>query len=271
MVISAFGMCCGYYERIIQGEIGLPDFYARRYQKIWPFFALLCVLDIAISPGKAAFYEFLADLTLCFGLLPNANISVIGVGWFIGLVFVFYMLFPFFCFLLSTKKRAWISLGGAVVFNILCIDYFLDGNHVHETFVTRTNIVYCAMFFFAGGLIYLYRKELAGFSNRYKWITIAVCVFAIAFYYGVNRSVYTMLVVFSIMLISGIGVDGKSNRIVTYMSGISMEVYLCHMVVFRAIEKAQLHRIFSSEVLSYITAALSTIGGAVLHNFSESQ
>lgn len=76
------------------------------------FFALLCVLDIAISPGKAVFYEFLADLTLCFGLLPNANISVIGVGWFIGLVFVFYMLFPFFCFLLSTKKRAWISLGG---------------------------------------------------------------------------------------------------------------------------------------------------------------
>ena len=264
MVISAFGMCCGYYERMTRGEVGLSDFYGRRYQKIWPFFALLCVLDIAISPGKAALYEFLADLTLCFGLLPNANIRVIGVRWFIGVVFVFYMLFPFFCYLLSTKKKAWISFGGALLLNILCTNYFFDSNHVHESFAARTNIVYCAMFFFAGGLIYLYRNELAGTCKRYKWITIAACAIAVVFYYGVNRSVYTMLVLFSLMMICGIGMDGQANKIIVYMSSISMEVYLCHMVVYRAIEKARLLHVFSSGVLSYVTASVLTIGGAVL-------
>lgn len=113
MVLSAFGMCCGYYDRWTRREISLSDFYGRRYQKIWPFFALLCVVDVVISPGKTAVYELLANLTLCFGLLPHGGIAVIGVGWFIGVVFVFYMLFPFFCYLISSRKKAWMCLGGS--------------------------------------------------------------------------------------------------------------------------------------------------------------
>ena len=103
MVISGFSLCCGYYEKIVTGSIDLASFYAKRFSKVWPFFAVLCLLDFAISPSMNAFYELLADLTLCFGLIPNASISVIGVGWFLGLVFVFYLIFPFFCYLLSDK------------------------------------------------------------------------------------------------------------------------------------------------------------------------
>ena len=41
-----------------------------------------------------------------FGFLPNAGaLSVIGVGWFIGLVFVFYLCFPFFCTLQQTWRK----------------------------------------------------------------------------------------------------------------------------------------------------------------------
>lgn len=87
MMISGFSMCCGYYNRIISNEIAVGEFYGKRYRKIWPYFAALCLLDFAISPSLESLYETFADLTLCFGLLPNANISVIGVGWFIGVVF----------------------------------------------------------------------------------------------------------------------------------------------------------------------------------------
>ena len=109
MVISGFSMCCGYYEKVLGGNLDLGQFYAKRFAKAWPFFAAMCVLDFAMSPGLDTLCELLANLTLCFGLIPNANISVIGVGWFLGLVFVFYFLFPFLCGMLSNRKRAWMT------------------------------------------------------------------------------------------------------------------------------------------------------------------
>ena len=107
MMVSGFGMSCGYYQKIIDRKISVEDFYKKRYIKIWPYFALLCALDFVISPSKESLFEVFANLTLCQGLLPNAKISVIGVSWTLAVIFVFYMLFPFFCFLIGNKKRAW--------------------------------------------------------------------------------------------------------------------------------------------------------------------
>ncbi|WP_158223266.1 hypothetical protein [Fibrobacter sp. UWS1] len=47
-----------------------------------------------MKPSISELYQAFADLTLAFNLLPNPDISVIGVGWFLGLVFLFYMIFP---------------------------------------------------------------------------------------------------------------------------------------------------------------------------------
>ena len=37
MTVSAFGMCCGYYERTINNKISFSDFYEKRFRKILPF------------------------------------------------------------------------------------------------------------------------------------------------------------------------------------------------------------------------------------------
>ena len=89
MMVSGFGMCCGYYQKIIDQKISVEDFYRKRYIKIWPYFALLCALDFVISPSKKSLFEVFANLTLCQGLLPNAKISVIGVSWTLAVIFVF--------------------------------------------------------------------------------------------------------------------------------------------------------------------------------------
>lgn len=90
MVISAFGMCCGYYEKVLNNEISISEFYKRRFLKTLPFFGILVIIDLLMSPSVDSFAQAFADLTLLFGFLPNAgDIEVIGVGWFLGLVFVF--------------------------------------------------------------------------------------------------------------------------------------------------------------------------------------
>lgn len=266
MIISSFGMCCGYYNKILSNQISVGEFYNKRFAKIWPFFAFLSIVDVVLSPSREALYELFANLTLCFGLLPNANITVIGVGWFIGVAFVFYFLFPFFCYLLSDKRRAWFAFGVAFAYNVLCRIYFFDENHVAGSFTPRTSFLYCAVFFLAGGLIYLYKDQIVRFAEKWQWLLVLLCAVAIVGYYIIGNRIAVMLVTFSLVLICALGMKHKKileNPVSHFLSGISMEIYLCHMVMFRIIEKLHLIHLFTSELLSYVFAVLIIILGAI--------
>lgn len=37
LMISGFGMCCGYYEKFKRNEVVINDSYTKRYKKILPF------------------------------------------------------------------------------------------------------------------------------------------------------------------------------------------------------------------------------------------
>ncbi len=255
MVISGFSMCCGYYDRILNNKISVTEFYSKRYGKILPFFAFLCLIDIIISPSKEAIYECFANLTLCFGLLPDSNMSVIGVGWFLGLVFVFYLLFPYFCYLLADKRRAWIAFVVTLVFNYICTVYF-DAD--------RTNILYSGVFFMTGGLIYLYRDALGILSEKY-WYVIILCIVTVAvIFYTISSVTLVMVVLFGLILVYSLRISRGEckillNRFTKLISNICMEIYLSHMLVFRVIEKLGLKNIFKNEIISYVVSSLITV------------
>lgn len=180
MTVSAFGMCCGYYKKVLNNEINLSDFYSKRFKKILPFFACLVLLDVIISPSISSLYEAFADITLMFGFLPNAgDISVIGVGWFLGLIYLY-------------KDR-----------------------------IEKLNV-------YAVGLLLLA---------------------SIAFYYTIgNYSSYSLVVMCSLFLMFSI--IGKhpilENPITKFISNISFEIYLSHMVIFRLIEKVGINTIIGN-------------------------
>ena len=57
------------------------------------------------------------------------------------------------------------------------------------------------------------------------------------------------------------------NKAVRYLGRISMEVYLCHMVVYRFFEKLELIHVTGNEMTNYCMIALGTIVGAVIVAF----
>lgn len=242
MTVSAFGMCCGYYERIINNRISFSDFYGKRFKKILPFFGLLVLVDIVMSPSTDALYEAFADLTLLFGFLPHAgNISVIGVGWFLGLIFVFYICFPFFCVLMQNKRRAWMAFAVSLIYNFVCTVYF-D--------VERSNILYSGCYFMAGGLIYLYRNKIMKLN---RWIGLVAVGASIVFYYIMGGNTIGCMLISVCWLSYAIicaGTIQKSyfleNRVTKFISSISMEIYLSHMVIFRLVEKLGMNRIIGN-------------------------
>ncbi len=75
-----------------------------------------------------------------------------------------------------------------------------------------------------------------------------------------------MCVIFTCWLIYAIGTNTKvlNNKFTKFISDISMEIYLCHMVIFRLIEKIHLTVIFENNVVSYIFVSILTFGGSIL-------
>lgn len=262
MAVSAFSLCCGYYEQYINGSFSISSFYGRRFARLVPFFALLCLIDFISHPSFDSLYEVFANVTLCFGLLPNSSMSVVGVGWFIGLVFVFYIAFPFFCFLMGDKRRAWLALAIALIYNVVCRLYFFDANHVVVGYDFRSNILFCSVFFIVGGLVYLYRPAEAGRaanSIRFLLLAVAALSFAIVAVFGTNILLLLLFVV--ALLVYAVISEEPSwlvNKFTIFVSGISLEIYLCHMAVYRLLDK-----LLPMDQLPYAFALFLVLVGAV--------
>lgn len=268
MMISSYSMCCGYYDKMQTGELSMALFYEKRFKKIWPFFAMLVIIDLILQHDLKALVESFANLTLCFSLLPNPAIEVIGVGWFLGVVFLFYMLFPFFCCLLKNKKRAWGTFIISIIYHVVCVEYFFDGEHVIGRCEYR-NFLWCAMFFVVGGLIYMYRHTMIKCN---KILLLLIATISSLVYFSVDNiqegyyNNFWLLFTFSLWLIYAIITNGKVlvNPITKFLSGISMEIYLSHMLIFRVLEKLNLIYILGKGWMAYVMTVLLVLCGAIL-------
>ena len=80
----------------------------------------------------------------------------------------------------------------SLLYNFVCANYFEVG---------RTNILYSACFFLAGGLIYLYREEIAKLN---KWIALGVAGCTVVLYYLIGGNVMMCLLVSGTLLIYAI-------------------------------------------------------------------
>lgn len=218
--------------------------------------------------GYATFYEAFADLTLFFGFLPNSSIQIIGVGWTLGVIFAFYLLFPFFVYLLWTKRRAWFALVISLVLNYACAHYFLaDGASV------SCNIARWLCYFIAGGIIYLYREDIAKLIGKNLAVRLLSLLVVIALTVGwffcpsaigsFDISTLKTMLVFSAWLMYAISVKSVvlSNPVTKFISTISFEVYLAHMLVLRAVEMLGLVHIAGMGWGAYILTSLIVLVG----------
>lgn len=271
LMISGFGMFCGYYERFKSGSIDLNSFYTKRYKKLLPFFITLIVIDIVMDRSLDHIIEGFTEATLVFGLLPNNQPDVIGVSWTLGVIFLFYMLFPFVVYLCWNKRRAWITFGISIVLSLFCSFYYFTDKFVIEGFAARHNFLYCAPFFVGGGTAYLNREAIKGFVRRYRWAWLAGCVGLTTAWYFVpagSSGIWMLknLILFLPWLMYAISVDSKilSNKVMKYLSGISLELYLAQMVIFRVIEKVKCLYLFGHGWLSFVIVWVAVIVGLIV-------
>ena len=129
----------------------------------------------------------------------------------------------------------------------------------------RENILYSAIFFMAGGLIYLYRDELKRLKNN-RIVAVIILAITASAYYFLSQNDLVMAVFSVAIIIFAITTDGKlrENKLIKKLSSISFEIYLCHMVIYRVLEKLHFIHIFENDLLSYIFTSIGVICGSVI-------
>lgn len=269
--ISGFGMCFGYLDKFLIGEIDLETFYKRRYAKVLPFFGFLLLIAVIAEHSMAAVYEASVELVLLNGLLPNGETSVLGVCWTLGVIFLFYLLFPAYTVLMKTKKRAWLALFASLWIGFSCSRHLFGKGFVTESFIAGHSFIYCIPLFVGGGIVYLYRDGIKSFCGKHRRAALGLCVLVTALWYVLPDSDEVLcpkgLAVSCLWLAYAVGTESRllSSKPLRFISKISMEIYLAHMMIFRVLEKLNLLYIFGNSGaggwLSYITVFVLMLAG----------
>lgn len=269
-VISGFGMFYGYYEKIKYNQITLNEFYQRRFKKMWPFFSLLVISDMVYSwTGVQSMTEAFAEMTMVFAFLPGPSFSIMGVGWTLGVIFAFYLLFPFFCFCLWNSKRAFISFCVSLVYMFWRRYYFVvEGREI------LCNLLRWTPYFILGGLLYLFRKEIKSIVEKRKVLSLGIvwlflliwAVIGSRFKGTIGDDVITLFAS-ATLLCYAIGSDSKilSNVFTRFISKYSFEVYLLHMIIFRLISLMFGKYLFDTKnVMSFVLVYFLVVLGSVI-------
>ncbi|MDE6782264.1 MAG: acyltransferase [Paramuribaculum sp.] len=217
MIVSGFSVSYGYFDKIKHSTITPLQFYRKRYIRLLPFYSLLCLLDLALSPSWRSVAETFADITLTNGMIPNVEINVIGVGWFMGVVMLYYIFFPFIVFLQNNKLKALLTFAGSLLLVWIGLQY-ADGTSP----LNRRFILYCLPLFLSGGLIYLYLDKILKLSRlcHYTLLLLAITLSVLPFVTVHSEFIVliTSIVVFSswtIYAISSSRYAGKCNFLAT--------------------------------------------------------
>lgn len=274
LMISGFGMCVGYLQKFIDKQIDLETFYVKRYKRLLPYYIFLIVIALIVEPSVINFFDATIEITMIYGLLPNNALNLIGVGWTVGVIFLFYLIFPAYSVLLKSKKCAWISFCISLWIALICRLHYFSDYYVNALFTPRHSFLYCLPFFIFGGIVFLYKKQLRVFLDK-KILrfcaSLLMCGGVLLYFLSPNQvSSYDItfeknLILFGSILIYFVCVESKlmGSRILKFFGDMSMEIYLSHMFVFRAYEKLGILYKFGCGQLGYWIVCILVLAGVV--------
>ncbi|QDV44206.1 Acyltransferase family protein [Stieleria neptunia] len=243
------GLSFGYvYEKIKLDGRNLSSFWVKRYFRLVPLYAVVCVstICIAYARGKEGYSlsTILNNITLLFGVTDPDDYIPVG-GWSIGNEFSFYLIFPVLILVRRAGRLGAIGLAMFALFmSLLYSFHMLDGEETLSsqwpTYINPLNQVP----FFIGGLLIAptihWGKSISPHS-LVRMLTLLCLAFALI----PIDSPIAMVTGYRRILLSAITVSACAvafwcpktkfvtlNRILSLLGLCSYSIYLIHPLVY---------------------------------------
>ena len=163
----------------------------------------------------------------------------------------------------------------ANVLCFFCVTYFFSEKFLCFEAIPKS-FLYNAPFFAVGGVLFLYKDNIEERLNGKIWLCVLICIILTFLYWNSiewKYGYFKVLIISCVMtawLTFAIGCPNKvlHNKIIDYLSGISMEVYLSHMLSFRAVSMLHLSRYIQQPDLLYWSTCILTLAVAICFSHS---
>lgn len=260
-MLSSFSMMCGYAEAMWNNKYSLEKFYFNRLKKLLPAFYVALVIHVVLDYAagvKDTWYSIFGTGSLLYAFMPSHQESLVMAGWALGIEIIFYLLFPAFLVFVKNKKRVWITFVFSILLFISYNSYY--GVEINQDYI---NIVRQLIFFVAGAVIYHYIDYIVKLNKRGKIIFAVVCLgievlcFAAWGHSYVNGHVL-IIVSFTALIMNQVNNMDivMNNRVMKWLGGISYQMYLFHMIVYRLVSytglQEQIARITDGKAKQYV-------------------
>ena len=301
-------------------ETYLP-YITRRFFRLFPVFILLFAIAIptfTLVPQNAESYAHLyahkqfphmeyitswwehiglhiaAHITMLHGIIPEtvapgAPIAFLPLAWSISLEWQFYILAPFFFYLVKRSLVDNNSAAGAIGFLLCILAVSLILKKVYPTVLRGAFLPYHIQFFIIGWVSYFFSKHLSLKSVDRDFVLLICIVLVVALNSTTHAFlrvsdifpvlIWLMLFPFVISSNKGWLVQKLSvaleNKIITYLGKISYSIYLSHTVVITLVITAlspiadEMNSMQFLMIFMPTTIVSTLIFSSLLHHFIE--
>lgn len=244
-------------------ENTLKRFWVARFFRIFPLFALVCLLYSG-NVGMLAL-----NLSFLFGLTnPGATAVAIG-GWSIGIEFIFYFLFPFFWLFRDKKSLRNLFILSLIISFFYIRKVFKTGCNLADCWTEYTQVVTFLPFFIGGCLMMLYRQHLFSVQQR-LWITIASVILLMVTlllpqtiyaetHLFLKSPLMSLWIILAMIIVYGFSYFPEQyipKKLAELFGNLSYSLYLIHPFVWFHFSKTGLT--FEASPKQYILAAVAT-------------
>ena len=245
-------VCCYSYQRCKD----VRSFIKKRFLSIAPaFYLALTIIVIAnnlystvhgvpfVGRGNTGLISVLCNYALIHGVMPFCYNNVFPGGWFIGTLFILYLLHPCIMKVMSGSKRKWLLTISVMCFGALIaltVNYLLTGT-IYIKNDSFAYYLFCNQLcsYLLGILCFLVRNNLKTVKMRIvAYLAVIMPLLTVLVFYSSLELKYELIpplmgfhAFFLFLFLGRLQLRGKMCRGLALLGTNSFYIYLVHMVV----------------------------------------
>ena len=165
LIISAFSLALNYHDKI-QSAASILAYIINRYARITPLFFFMIIIWIFINnidfKTSITLSEIAVNVFYLYNFIPDKYGGIIWASWPIGVLFIYYMLFPLLIIFNKSIKSAIIMQCVFIIIGFTMYSFFKNQyyppNYAYVSFFSQLPI-------FGFGMIFFYILKSSNMNN----------------------------------------------------------------------------------------------------------
>lgn len=220
---------------------------------------------------KISITNLISHILLIFGFVPHYSNSIIGIEWYIGTLFIFYLIAPLLKKIINNKNKSIFNFVFSMIISTVICHYLyiytsdMMDSYIYANYYCKFCIIAMYPAISAGILAYYIYKEV-NLDKSYSYLFFIVFIVLLVLYIlGYSdlllvNNISFLSIMFLFLIISLISINAKTgNKVFAFIGKKSLPIYLFHFMIINKISSMINNKNLLCYLFIFITAITASI------------